>query len=673
MDFSPSKLELLSAILPVGNLQWFLLIGSGVLAVSLLVLAMTKWGHSRPVWKCVILSFVAHILLLAYAWGTWLILEAPAVANREVTPLRVNLTEESGDSIDGFEILKSSELRSKNMKQFVVDQTLPSEDELARPQLDAKEYSGKVIDRAPEKVISKNAEISMNPKDSVGQRGDFSKTPDEISESFPSIKNPIEPKPIEFTRRGVENQDVRAGLPFESDKAMERQSFESSVDSAATIEKKILADIDQSNATPFVSDLVDSRSQFLSAPESVPKAPQVPTNPIQHLPIGFRQANNVVLEGSIRRLGDGLPLPTAFSLRKSENRSEIAKRRGGSIETERAVELGLGWLADHQEADGRWSSRNSGGGREDRVLGEDRGGAGANADNGITGLATLAFLAGGESHLEGQYQTEVLRGLEFLVKQQKPNGDLSGDAKLFAKMYCHSMSLLALSEALAMTGDQRLAGAVRKGVSYSINAQDRRQGGWRYAPGDSGDMSQFGWQVLALHSARLGGILVPDNTFKLMREFLDSCTSGQHQGLASYRPGQSTSSPMTAEALLCRYILNQSVGPDALEEAQRQMESNLPNAKQVNLYYWYYGTLAMYQAGGAGWERWNKALKGSLLALQNRDGEEAGSWPANGTWGGYGGQVYSTAIATLSLEVYYRYLPVHQQIAEIEPQTNEKR
>ena len=124
MDFSPSKLELLSAILPVGNLQWFLLIGSGVLAVSLLVLAMTKWGHSRPVWKCVILSFVAHILLLAYAWGTWLILEAPAVANREVTPLRVNLTEESGDSIDGFEILKSSELRSKNMKQFLVNEVI---------------------------------------------------------------------------------------------------------------------------------------------------------------------------------------------------------------------------------------------------------------------------------------------------------------------------------------------------------------------------------------------------------------------------------------------------------------------------------------------------------------------------------------------------------------------
>lgn len=673
MNFSPSKLELLSSVLPVGNLQWFLLIGSGVLAVSLLVLAMTKWGHSRPVWKCVILSFVAHILLLAYAWGTWLILEPPAVAEREVTPFRVNLTEEPAEAIDGSEIVKSSEPLSKSMKQFVVDQPLPTEDELSRPDFDTRDFSGGVLDRIPEKMKAKKTEISINSKERLSERTDFSETPEELAESSPSIKEQVEPKAIEFTRRGAENQDARSGLPFESDQSVERQSVESRIDSAAAIKKRIVADIDQSSVTPFVSDLVDSRSKFLSAPESVPKAPQVPSNPTQHLPVGFRQANNVVLKGAVRRLGDGLPLPAAFALRKSKNRSEIAKIRGGSVETEKAVELGLEWLADHQESDGSWSSQNSGGGREDRVLGEDRGGAGTNADNGITALATLAFLAGGDSHLEGRFQTEILGGLEFLVKQQKPNGDLSGDAKLFAKMYCHSMSLLALSEALAMTGDQRLAGAVRKGVSYSINAQNRLQGGWRYAPGDSGDMSQFGWQVLALHSARLGGILVPDNTFKLMKEFLDSCSSGQHRGLASYRPGQGASSPMTAEALLCRYILNKSVGPNSLEEAQRQINSDLPDEKQVNLYYWYYGTLAMYQAGGSGWERWNKALKRSLLALQNRDGEDAGSWPANGTWGGYGGRVYSTAIATLSLEVYYRYLPVYQQVAEQEIEPSKRR
>jgi len=246
MDFFPSQLELLSSVLPAGNLQWFLLIGSGILAVSLLVLAMTKWGHSRPVWKCVILSFVAHILLLAYAWGTWLILEPPVVAEREVTPLRVNLTEESGDSIDGLEIVKSTESLSKSMKQFVVDQPLPTEDELARPELDAEGFSGKVVDRVPKKITTKKTEISINANEGNGERADFLDKPEEIAESSPSIKKQIEPKAIEFTRRGAEARDARSGLPFDADQSIERQSVENRVDSAATIEQKIAADIDQS-------------------------------------------------------------------------------------------------------------------------------------------------------------------------------------------------------------------------------------------------------------------------------------------------------------------------------------------------------------------------------------------------------------------------------------------
>ncbi len=50
------------------NLQMLLLVGSGILAIALLSLALTRWGHSRPVRKCVILSFVAHILLMGFAF-----------------------------------------------------------------------------------------------------------------------------------------------------------------------------------------------------------------------------------------------------------------------------------------------------------------------------------------------------------------------------------------------------------------------------------------------------------------------------------------------------------------------------------------------------------------------------------------------------------------------------
>jgi hypothetical protein len=85
----------------------------------------------------------------------------------------------------------------------------------------------------------------------------------------------------------------------------------------------------------------------------------------------------------------------------------------------------------------------------------------------------------------------------------------------------------------------------------------------------------------------------------------------------------------------------------------------LPSTRQINLYYWYYATLALHRAQHASpqaadaWRRWNEALTQTLLATQQEDG----SWPATCVWGGYGGRVYTTSLAAMCLEVYYRYAP----------------
>jgi hypothetical protein len=39
----------------------------------------------------------------------------------------------------------------------------------------------------------------------------------------------------------------------------------------------------------------------------------------------------------------------------------------------------------------------------------------------------------------------------------------------------------------------------------------------------------------------------------------------------------------------------------------------------------------------------------------------AGSWDPDPVWGMHGGRVYATALAAMTLEVYYRYLPMHRQ------------
>jgi hypothetical protein len=77
-------------------------------------------------------------------------------------------------------------------------------------------------------------------------------------------------------------------------------------------------------------------------------------------------------------------------------------------------------------------------------------------------------------------------------------------------------------------------------------------------------------------------------------------------------------------------------------------------------YYWYYGTLAMYQYGGPEWEQWNDSLRDLLVADQLDAGPHAGSWEPRGVWGRYGGRIYQTALSTLCLEVYYRFLPLYQ-------------
>jgi hypothetical protein len=359
-----------------------------------------------------------------------------------------------------------------------------------------------------------------------------------------------------------------------------------------------------------------------------------------------------------RRLGDGAELPGLYRLRVGEGRALAARQLGATAETETAVEGALRWFSTHQESDGRWSAATHGAGREDRVLGHDRGGAGGQADTAVTALALLCFLGAGHTHLEGPYANHVQRGLEYLLRTQRSDGDLSGEAEFFARMYCHGMASLALSEAYALSGDARLQPYVERAVAFSLSCQHPVNGGWRYQKGDLGDMSQFGWQVMALKSAELAGLTIPQATREGMLRFLRGASSGVHGGLASYRGGERVSRTMTAEALACRYFLSGEPNANLRREAVTFLLEEPPQTGRPNFYYWYYGTLALFQTQDDHWAVWNTALQEQLLARQRRDGDATGSWDPDCIWGGYGGRVYTTAMGCLCLEVYYRYLPI---------------
>jgi outer membrane biosynthesis protein TonB len=357
----------------------------------------------------------------------------------------------------------------------------------------------------------------------------------------------------------------------------------------------------------------------------------------------------------------------AYSLRRASDRLSLIEGQGGNARTEAAVVAALNWLVAAQSRDGRWDAKQFGAGQEQMVLGQDRGGAGRNADTGVSALALLAFLGAGHSHIQGEYRDPVRRGVDFLLRSQATDGSLFGDSTFYAQMYCHSMATFALAETEAMSGDRRLEPAVTKAVNYSLSAQNAGTGGWRYRPGDTGDTSQMGWQLMSLASAKRAGIRVPDQTWNRVDRFLRSVRRGNFGGLASYRPDSPASTSMTAESLYCHLVLNEMSGlpfaEQAADEATNQVLTSLPTAERINLYYWYYATLALHHrqqvndASTNAWHTWNDALTGVLLSTQVADGPNAGSWDANCQWGGYGGRVYTTALAAMCLEVYYRYTP----------------
>ena len=359
-------------------------------------------------------------------------------------------------------------------------------------------------------------------------------------------------------------------------------------------------------------------------------------------------------------------IPDKYVDRFAEDLTALATERGGSEQTERSVHAALEWLAATQSSNGGWDASRFGAGKELVVLGHDRRGAGAEADTGVTGLALLAFLGSGHSHLQGSYRNEVARALEYLRQRQRSDGSLFGDAELFARMYCHAMATLAVCEAYAVTRDTRLDGMARRATSFSLAMQHPTDGGWRYRRGDTGDTSLLGWQLMALKSAELAGIEIPQITWTRVERFLERVQRGDAGGLAAYRPDSPPSRTMTAEAWFCRQLLqtsrNVALAEPAIEEALESLGKELPSASHRNLYYWYYATLALQQnqehspQSLEAWESWNLALTTALLSTQEADG----SWNENTVWGGDGGRVYTTAISTLCLEVYYRYRPASE-------------
>ena len=329
-------------------------------------------------------------------------------------------------------------------------------------------------------------------------------------------------------------------------------------------------------------------------------------------------------------------------LRKNPKvRLDIIEELGGSDETEKAVRRALDWFTRNQEKDGHW-----------------RGDAGHTTA--ATGSAMLAYMGWGAKHTEpGPYQVPLAKAVEWMLRVER-----KGDLRWRGNMYDHGIAAIALAEAYSLTKDPRLRAPVERMVAFTIKAQNPKTGGWRYRtyeenPRDKGDLSVTGWQLMALRSAEIGGIPVPKVAYDRVKNFMKFVGTGRHGGDYRYFPRFDKNVTMVSEGLFCQQLLHVAPTDNRMKESVELILRELPNRRSTNYYYWYYGSLAMHQTQGPAWEQWNNQLRPILLRNQVRNGgREDGSWDPSGKWGPEAGRCVVTAMATLSLEVYYRYLPL---------------
>jgi hypothetical protein len=235
-------------------------------------------------------------------------------------------------------------------------------------------------------------------------------------------------------------------------------------------------------------------------------------------------------------------------------------------------------------------------------------------------------------------------------------------------MYAHGVATIAMCEAYGLTSDPRIKASAQMAINYIIAAQDDAGGGWRYAPKQAGDTSVVGWQLMALKSGQMSGLSVPRAVLKKVEKFLDSCESSGKGGY-SYTPGSGETPTMTAVGALCRQYLGTNPRNPSLLGSVKKIRA-MPPASTTNIYYLYYATQVMHHMGGEAWNFWNLGpdgngkggIRDTLLARQDKG--QGGRPGQKGSFAGdshVGGRLGATSMSLLTLEVYYRHLPLYNR------------
>jgi hypothetical protein len=412
-------------------------------------------------------------------------------------------------------------------------------------------------------------------------------------------------------------------------------------------------------------------------------------------------------QGAFMAIGAGGGSSGMFGSRQGSGKKRALGRFGGSKASENSVEMALQWFKKHQEPTGKWdpsSYQNNCADNPKCEPVEKAWVAGERADIAMTGLVVLCYLgAGYDQRMPSRFRGTVRAAIDVLLKEQTADGRWPGESS--PGNYTLGICTMALSEAYAMSQDPRLREPAQKAVDAILACQikDDKSGygyGWGYSapsgpaistPSTRCDASITPWMILAMKSARAAGLNIGDvmdgaarwleiawkssndNWQKMNDPYRDEAElyydfdivtqkKWYGNGTAPITEGGSDIGRLSSAGALCAIFIGKKSGDIVLESLVNfGINRQLPTAYPPNLYYMYYNTLTMFMVGGERWQKWNGKVRDLLVAAQRvGNGCFDGSWDYQGStyFGHYIGRIASTALCCLSLEVYYRYLPV---------------
>ncbi|MGA2863494.1 MAG: prenyltransferase/squalene oxidase repeat-containing protein [Verrucomicrobiota bacterium] len=282
----------------------------------------------------------------------------------------------------------------------------------------------------------------------------------------------------------------------------------------------------------------------------------------------------------------------------------------------------------------------------------------------LTAMSVMAFFAAGYPPADRQYGPWLRKSINYVLSKQNADGYFGEPDG--SRMYGHGLATLMLAEALGMPRDDEMDEVIRKAlkkaVQVTINAALVKKapeyaGGWRYTPdATDSDLSLSGWQLLGLHATQQVGIPVPENIIAGAMDFTKKMISPD--GKVGYMNPNDEHPALRGLALLALVIGHQEKIPVVKKITDRLWADPIAWRGPHFYYRAYYEAVGLSRALPEEWEKYLPKYEAVLLPHQKEDGsfDTSVDDEAQGA-----GPTYTTSMAVMALAVQRHVLPAYQR------------